>query len=96
MSYLKIDESIFIDLIKSIKYLIRKINELIVTYKKNNPAENFHKEWLDSADVCSMLNISLRTLNKYKENNILPSSKLAGKVYYHIKDIKKILDNNYS
>lgn len=95
MSELQIDDEIFIKLIKTIKRLIQKIEELITEYKKNNPADNLYKEWLDGFQVCQMLNIGKRTLQKYRTENTIPYSRLGGKIFYNIHDIEVLLDNNY-
>ncbi len=95
MSFLKIDESIFIELIKAIKSLIKKIEELITAYKKNNPADNLFKEWLDGQDIRQMLHISERTLQKYRAEKTIPCTRIGGKIFYNVHDIEELLKKNY-
>ena len=63
--------------------------------------------WLDNQDVCQILNISLRTLQTYRDNHTLPTLqdyrnvgripfiKLGGKVLYREEDVEKLLQENY-
>jgi hypothetical protein len=57
---------------------------------------DINKKWLDNQDVMFMLNISYRTLQFYRDNNILPFSKINGKVFYKSEYINQILDGNYN
>jgi len=95
MSFFKIDENIFIELMKSIKKLIKKVEELITTYKRNNPADNLNKKWLDGQDVCNMLHIGVRTLQKYRSEETIPYTHIGGKIFYNVHDIEKLLEKNY-
>lgn len=47
---------------------------------------------LDNEDVCRLLNITLRTLQRYKQYNILPHKKIRGKSYYWKSDVLLLLN----
>lgn len=51
------------------------------------------ERWLDSADVCKVLNLSKRTLQTYRVKGIIPSSMIGGKYYFRESDIGDILNN---
>ncbi len=42
------------------------------------------------------LNICKRTLQYYRKSEFLPSSQIAGKVYFKASDVQKVLEKNYS
>lgn len=48
-------------------------------------------ELLDNQDVCQLLNITLRTLQRYKQYRILPCKKIRGKSYYWKSDVLEML-----
>lgn len=52
------------------------------------------KLWLRSSEVRKLLNISPGTLNNYRVNGTLSSSKIGGTVYYNYKDIEKLMETN--
>ena len=59
--------------------------------KKYTPI--FKKEkWLDNQEVCLMMNITKRTLQTYRDNGLLPSSRLSRKNYYKRSDVQVLLE----
>ena len=58
---------------------------------KLNEGPSVKNDWLDSQDICKMLQISKRTLDSYREKGLLPFSKIGGKVFYRAKDIEDYL-----
>jgi len=57
--------------------------------------KNEFSDWLDNQDVMQALHISLRTLQTFRSNGILPFSRIGLKIYYLRSDILKILSDNY-
>lgn len=62
--------------------------------KASNTHPTFDK-WLDNQDVMMMLHISLRTLQTLRSNGTLPYTRIRNKIFYRLKDIEKILNENY-
>lgn len=52
--------------------------------------------YLSGEDVCKLLHISKRTLQQYRDDNILPYIQIGGKIIYRETDIMAILEQNYS
>lgn len=52
--------------------------------------------WLDNQDVCQILNISLRTLQTYRDNHILPYTQIGYKMYYKPEDIERLIEQSAS
>lgn len=51
--------------------------------------------YLSGEDVCRLLHISKRTLQQYRDNNILPYIQIGGKIIYKESDILTVLEQNY-
>lgn len=51
-------------------------------------------KWLDNQDVCLLLKISKRTLQYYRDNRIIPFSRIGHKCYYKILDVEKLLKDS--
>lgn len=50
------------------------------------------KEWLDSQEVCIILDISKRKLQYLRNFRKIPYSMLNGKIYYKPEDVKKYIE----
>lgn len=48
-------------------------------------------EWLDSAEVCCILQVSPRTLQTLRSNGTLAYSQIVRKVYYRAEDVQRII-----
>ncbi|MGJ1314877.1 helix-turn-helix domain-containing protein [Sphingobacterium multivorum] len=51
--------------------------------------------YLSGEDVCKLLHISKRTLQQYRDDNILPFIQIGGKIIYRETDILTVLELNY-
>ncbi|SFW67412.1 helix-turn-helix domain-containing protein [Chitinophaga sancti] len=51
--------------------------------------------YLTGEDVCRLLHISKRTLQQYRDDNILPFIQIGGKIIYKETDIMSVLEQNY-
>jgi len=52
--------------------------------------------YLSGEDVCKLLHISKRTLQQYRDDNILPYIQIGGKIIYRESDILTLLEQNYT
>lgn len=50
-------------------------------------------EWLDNQDVCLLLNVSLRTLQSYRDRRLLPFSMIGHKCYYRNSDVMGFIES---
>ncbi len=48
------------------------------------------KEWLDNQDVCRTFDLSLRTLQTYRDNGTLPFTRIGNKMYYKPDDMARL------
>ena len=53
-------------------------------------------DWVDSQDVMQKFHISVRTLQNWRTNRLLPYSRIGGKIYYRKSDILIVLQKNYT
>lgn len=69
--------------------------EDFVQQVKNLCGENQNKEkWFGNDDICKLLQISLRTLQSYRDNGILPYSQIGRKCYYRVSDIENLISQS--
>jgi len=53
------------------------------------------ERYLTSEELCSILKISRRTLQDYRNNGVLPFIQLPGKVLFRESDIRKVLEERF-
>lgn len=62
---------------------------------ENLCGDNRNKEqWFGNDDVCSLLQISKRTLQSYRDNGILSFSQIGRKCYYRVSDVEQLINNS--
>lgn len=76
---------------KEIETLRREISKMIKTH-----AQILTDEWIDGPQAQSILKISPRTLQNYRDNGLLPFSQIKGKIYFKIADVEDLLNKNYN
>lgn len=74
---------------------LNALKEDIYSVKKSKI--NLLKEsWIDGEEVMDTLKISVRTLQNMRDKRELAFTKLSGKLYYKVEDIKTLLEKNYN
>lgn len=68
-----------------------RIEEILKNYRPVMNGEIF----LSGEDVCKLLHISKRTLQQYRDDNVLPYIQIGGKIIYKETDLLGILEQNY-
>ena len=68
-----------------------RIEEILKNYR---PVMN-GEIYLSGEDMCGLLHISKRTLQQYRDDNILSFIQVGGKIIYKESDILTILEQNY-
>lgn len=59
------------------------------------PQEPIKESWIGGIEVQSTLHISEKTLYRHRKSGRLPYSKVRGKIYYKLSDIRNLLERNY-
>ncbi|KOS05805.1 DNA-binding protein [Flavobacterium akiainvivens] len=75
--------------------MIEQLRSRIESILKNYRPVMNGEIYLSGEDVCKMLHISKRTLQQYRDDNILPYIQIGGKIIYRESDILKVLEQNY-
>ena len=78
------------NLVNMLKELDNKFNKL--EFDAKYPLT---EKWLDNQDVMQLLNVSKRTLQMYRDENMIAFSQIGNKMYYKTTDVEKFLQNNY-
>ena len=66
------------------------LNYIRETLKNRTPHLNSEK-FLTGKDVCGMLHVSPRTLQEWRNKEVIPFIRLKGKILYRQGDIEKVL-----
>lgn len=74
-----------------ITQLRNRIEEILKNYR---PVMN-GEIYLSGEEVCKLLHISKRTLQQYRDDQILPYVQIGGKIIYKECDILTVLERNY-
>lgn len=82
------------EIIEQQETIIRLRNRIEEILKNYRPVMN-GEIYLSGEDVCKLLHISKRTLQQYRDDNILPFIQIGGKIIYKESDILAVLEQNY-
>jgi excisionase family DNA binding protein len=52
--------------------------------------------YFSGEEVCTLLHISKRTLQQYRDDGLLPYIQIGGKIIFRQSDIVRILEQNYN
>ena len=86
MKVVVIEEKVFDDLLSSIEMFVHKFEQTL-----NSESEKRLGRWLDTHEVCALLNLSKRTVQSLRASGKLPSTQICKKNYYKPEDIEKLL-----
>jgi len=76
--------------------IVSKIDNLTGILEKEKNTNPLNDTWLDIQEVCILLKLSKRTLQKYRDSGILPYSQISGKIYFKASDIEEHLEHHYT
>lgn len=91
MEVIMVEGAAFNRIMDKLNLMEKKFEEL--EKKSISPTED---TWLDNQDVMHLLKISKRMLQTYRDECLLPFSKVGNKIYYKASDIQKLLEKNYN
>lgn len=75
--------------------IIDKIDAIAGSMNKKKDANPLSETWLSITETCRLLRISTRTLQSYRDNQVIPFSKIGGKIYFKASDIQSHLERHY-
>lgn len=86
MKIINIDAQTFEEMIEKFNAFTRKVDSICDNHK-----DKALQDWIDNQDVCTILNISKRSLQTYRDNGTLPYTQIGHKMYYKPEDVEKIM-----
>ncbi|MBR9847301.1 MAG: helix-turn-helix domain-containing protein [Algicola sp.] len=92
------DNEIQLPTVKAIKNLLNPIYERLNQISSQLSSQKEHKtspKFYRNNDLKEIFNISNNTIIKYRETGILPYTKMGDIYLYEVKEIDKILKQNY-
>ena len=81
-----IERKTFEEIMARFNRLVNRVEEI----RRKSEAKRLG-EWLDSAEVCRILQVSPRTLQTLRSNGTLGYSQIVRKVYYRAEDVQRII-----
>lgn len=81
---------------QAFKDLMSKVDTIFdyVISQQNSDIDGDDDSWVDSYEVCTFLKISDRTLQRLRSDNKINYSRIRGKNYYKISEIRRMLKEN--
>ena len=78
-------------IISSLDSMLNDIEIIVKHYKPHLNGERF----LSNHEVSKKLNVSLRTLQEWRDTGLIPFIQIKGKIIYRQSDIDKLLQKHY-
>lgn len=86
MKYIAIEEAELAKIEERLASLESLLNQLL--------EDKIQSRWLTSKEVAKLLHISPRTLQDYRNQRLIPFSKINNKIYYPLAGIFQFLEEN--
>ena len=83
------ESAVYIELISKIKTMETEVEMM------SDAHLSCSNQWMNGNQVMQKLGISRRTLQNYRDKEILPYSIVGGKFYYSFRDMENVMANNY-
>ena len=94
MEVITFESKAFKALEKKIDAIERKVDSIAsFVFKAAQDKQNDEDIWLDNAEVSRILNISTKTLQRLRKDNMISFTLFRGKIKYKASDISKYLDD---
>lgn len=86
MKIISIEAQIFEQMMEKFNAFTQKVDSICDKHR-----DKMLQDWMDNQDVCTILNISKRSLQTYRDNGTLPYTQIGHKMYYKPEDIEKMM-----
>ena len=91
MELINKDTPLVKEFISSLDSMLNGIETIVKYYKPHLNGERF----LSNNEVSKTLNVSLRTLQEWRDTGLIPFIQITGKIIYRQSDIDKLLQRHY-
>jgi hypothetical protein len=79
---------------QAFKNLMSKVDTIFDYVISQQNIQDEEDSWVDSYEVCTFLKISDRTLQRLRSEKKINYSRIRGKNYYKISEIKRMMEEN--
>lgn len=86
MHYITIEETAFLKIIERLDRIESEVRSL-----RNDRITN---RWLNSKEVLTILKVSPKTLQNYRDRRLIPFSQVGNKIFYPLNGIEEFLNRN--
>ena len=73
--------------------LMQKLDSLITAL--NHDKQQNNSSFVGNNQFSKLMNISKRTAQQWRDNNVISYSQVGNKIFYQISDIQQLLQDNY-
>lgn len=75
--------------------LMKKLNSMESQIEKmSQKRPRLEDEYIDSTEVCRLLKISRKTLERYRDKDMIPYTKIKRRVFYRFADLDEFMLRN--
>jgi hypothetical protein len=89
-----VNDNYFIEWMEKLSKKLSEIGKDLKSLIHTNEVFENGEKPLDNQDLCLMLHISLRTLQRYRSEGLLPFFKRGQKIYYKTSDVRVFVYKN--
>lgn len=86
MGFIVFEEEAFCYLDTQLENFVKRMNRI-----RERSEDKARSKWLDTQDVCQMLNICPRTVQTLRDNGTLAYTQISHKTYYKPEDVMAIV-----
>ena len=79
---------------QAFKDLMSKVDTIFDYVISQQNIQDEEDSWVDNYEVCTFLKMSDRTLQRLRSEKKINYSRIRGKTYYKISEIKRMMDEN--
>jgi hypothetical protein len=82
-----------------IENILKRLDEqmsFVVAKMKLNDKIDPEDVFFDNQEFMSLMNISKRTAQEWRNKNVIKFSQVGNKIYYKLSEVKKLLNDNYN
>ena len=73
--------------------IVKRLDE--ISKKLASKETGMKERWIDNTEFMNLLNISRRTAQSYRDNNMIAFSIIGNKIFYKISEVESLLERHY-
>lgn len=76
--------------------IIDKLDSIVAELNKHRDVNPISEKWLTNKQVCELLSVSSRTLQRYRDEGRIAFSQIGATIRYKASDVELFLRSNYN